>query len=248
MAELGGHPAGPRDIFARMSCRASVLALVLVLPPALTANLGHRGSTASRGDSPQAAKGAIASLALTGPREAMAAVSIQLSLEELTTSTSYVVVATALEQRSQWEELGGSRRIVTYTRLSVERTVAGEPGRELWVRTLGGVVDKIGQQVSGDARLTPGSRSLLFLKKVDTAVVVAGMAQGHYPVVEDEEPSVGAGARRALVRRLAPSPDAGALLPRRGPAISAREQLVGATLDDAVAAVTRAWRATHAQK
>jgi hypothetical protein len=235
-----------------MSCRTSVLTLLLVLPPTLTANVGRSGPITdhvdARDESLRVAQGAFDSLALTGPREAQAAVSIQLSLEELALATSYVVVATAMEQHSQWEELGGSRRIVTYTRLSVERTVAGEPDQEIWVRTLGGVVDKIGQQVSGDARLAPGSRSLLFLKKVDTAVVVAGMAQGHYPVVEEEAPSVGAGVRRGVVRRLASSPDAGAILPRRGPAISAREQLVGATLDGAIEAVTRTWRAIHAQK
>ncbi len=62
-----------------------------------------------------------------------------------------------LEQRSQWEELGGARRIVTYTRLSIDRPVAGQPDGEIWVRTLGGAVGDIGQQVSGDAQLKIGA-------------------------------------------------------------------------------------------
>ncbi|HTN85509.1 MAG TPA: hypothetical protein VL242_17545 [Sorangium sp.] len=221
-----------------MSPRASCIALLLALPPALTLTPGV-GSAPADGLSP----GAL----LSGPREAQAAVSVQLSLEELVSRAAYVVVATATEQRSQWEELGGSRRIVTYTRLSVDRPVAGQPDGEIWVRTLGGVVGDIGQQVSGDAQLKIGGQAMVFLSRAGSALVVAGMAQGHYPVVDGEEGRRVAGAPRVAVRRLAASPDGGTVLPRPGPAISAREQLVGATLDAAIDAVSRAWKANHAQ-
>ncbi|WP_437496381.1 hypothetical protein [Sorangium sp. So ce1099] len=222
-----------------MSPRASCIALLLALPPALTLTPGG-GSAPAAGVSP----GAL----LSGPREAQAAVSVQLSLEELVSRAAYVVVATATEQRSQWEELGGARRIVTYTRLSVDRPVAGQPDGEIWVRTLGGVVGDIGQQVSGDAQLKIGGQAMVFLSRAGSALVVAGMAQGHYPVVDGEEGRRVAGAPRVAVRRLAASPDGGTVLPRPGPAISAREQLVGATLDAAIDAVSRAWKANHAQK
>lgn len=173
-----------------------------------------------------------------GPRGAEAAVSVLMSLDELVAASTYAVVATAHERRSVWEEVGGSRRIVTYTRLAVERSVLGSAGSELWVRTLGGVVGKIGQTVSGEAQIAPGSRSLLFLANVEGILVVTGLAQGHFRVVaEDGGPP-----------RLRPSPEAGVLLPRRGPAISAREVLVGATLDDAVKAIERARRAQDARK
>ncbi|WP_438002590.1 hypothetical protein WME89_26840 [Sorangium sp. So ce321] len=222
-----------------MSPRAFCIALLLALPPALALTPGG-GSAPAAGVSP----GAL----LSGPREAQAAVSVQLSLEELVSRAAYVVVATATEQRSQWEELGGSRRIVTYTRLSVDRPVAGQPDGEIWVRTLGGVVGDIGQQVSGDAQLKIGGQAMVFLSRAGSALVVAGMAQGHYPVVDGEDGRRVAGAPRVAVRRLAASPDGGTVLPRPGPAISAREQLVGATLDAAVDAVSRAWKASHAQK
>lgn len=234
-----------------MHCRAFGLALLLALPLALTLNVGP-------GSAPSPLPGFLlgapatpgASQLLTGPRAAEAAVAIQLSLDELVASTSYVVVATGTEQRSQWEELGGSRRIVTYTRLSIERAVAGQPDREVWVRTLGGIVGKIGQQVSGDAQLTLGVPALLFLTRTGSAVVVSGMSQGHYPVIDKvEKPTAAAqGVQRSLVRHLVASPDAGAILPRPGPAISARELLVGSTLDTAIDAVNRAWKATHAQQ
>jgi hypothetical protein len=178
---------------------------------------------------------------LEGPRSAEASVAVLISLEDLTAASTYVVVATAGEQRSLWEETPSGRRIVTYTRLSVERAIAGPAETELWVRTLGGVVDKIGQSVSGEAQIATGARSLLFLARASTGLVVTGMAQGHYPIVEgDKAPSV-------APPRITGSPDAGMLLPRRGPTISARERLVGLTLDEAVLAVQRARAVIHAK-
>jgi hypothetical protein len=173
------------------------------------------------------------------PRRAEAAVSVALTLEQLATGASHIVVATAMEKRSRWEELGGSRRIVTYTRLTVDQAVAGKPGKEVWVRTLGGVVDKIGQHVSGEAHLAVGAEALLFLKQAaDGALVVSGMAQGHYPIVRE----------RDQPPRLASSPDQGALLPRPGPSIAAREVLAGATLADAIKAVQRARQVGNEKK
>ncbi len=174
-----------------------------------------------------------------GPRPALAAVAVQLSLEELTSASSLVVVATPQEQTSIWEDLPSGRRIVTYTKLKVDRGIVGEPEQELWVRTLGGVVDKIGQSVSGEARLVPGEKALLFLAKTKEALVVTALAQGHYRLVQPSS--------KDQPVRLAPSPDAGTLLPRRGPAISAREELVGKTVDEAVQAISRA-RRSHDEK
>ncbi|WP_438021255.1 hypothetical protein WMF18_20225 [Sorangium sp. So ce315] len=224
-----------------MRPRAACIALLLALPPALTL-------TPTVGSAPAA--GVSAGALLAGPRDAQAAVAVQLSLEELVSRAAFVVVATATEQRSQWEELGGTKRIVTYTRLSVDRPVAGQPDGEIWVRTLGGVVGDVGQQVSGDAQLRIGAQAMVFVSRARGALVVSGMAQGHYPVVDGGEPpraNGAAAARRVAVRRLTASPDTGTVLPRTGPAISASEQLVGATLDAACEIVSRAWKASHAQ-
>jgi hypothetical protein len=187
-----------------------------------------------------------------GPRPASAAVSIQLSLDELVGHATFVVLATPMERHSAWEELPGGRRIVTYTRMSVERSVTGQAGNEVWVRTLGGTVGRIGQHVSGEARFTMGERSVVFLSRVDGAVVVTGLAQGHYPVLADPEPAAPvrapAAASKIASARLRASPELGTILPRRGPAIGAHEQLVGATLEAAIDAISRARKAQDARK
>lgn len=170
---------------------------------------------------------------LGGPAPAEASVSVLLSLEEIVSASTAVVVGTAGERKSQWEEVAGSRRIVTYTKIKVERSLAGSPGAEVWVRTLGGSVDKIGQAVSGEAQIATGSKSILFLRKRGDVTTVTGMAQGHFPVVADEKG----------VSRLRPSPDAGTQLRTPGPTIAARDVLVGQTLDAAATAIQKVRKA-----
>ncbi len=163
--------------------------------------------------------------------EAHAAVSILMTMEELVAHSARVVVAAPVERTSRWEDLAGGRRIVTYTRLAVEETIAGDARADVWVRTLGGKVDKIGQHVSGEASFSIGERSVVFMEDVEGVTVVTGMAQGQYLL----KASAG-----AVVLR--PSPDAGTLLPRRGPSIAAREVLMGTPLDRARSAVAEAWK------
>jgi hypothetical protein len=172
------------------------------------------------------------------PPSASASTSRLLTLEELVERSTYVVVATPGERRSFWEDLPSGRRIVTYTRVAIERAVAGAPGTELWVRTLGGAVDKIGQAVPGEAQLAAGARAMLFLAFGGGVVVVTAMAQGHFPIVADDKGT----------QRLAGSPDTGMLVPRTGPSISARERLVGATVEDAALMVEQLRRARDEKK
>lgn len=175
---------------------------------------------------------------LSGPAPAQASVSILLSLEEITAASTAVIVGTASEQKSQWEELAGGRRIVTYTKIKVDKTIAGSAGTEVWVRTLGGAVGKLGQAVSGEASLTIGSKSVLFLLKRGDVTMVTGMAQGHYPIKVDEKG----------ISRLKASPDVGAQIQPSGPTIAARDALVGQTLDSAVTAITKVRKALDEKK
>jgi hypothetical protein len=200
-----------------MNRRAFLLASALALPPLLTLSPGTPGSV--------------------GVAPAGATVAALLSIDELVGASTYVVVATPGERYGVWEDLPSGKRIVTYTKLTVERAVVGAPGREIWVRTLGGVVDKIGQSVAGEAQLGTG-RAMIFLAQVSGAVVVTAMAQGHYPVVADDKG----------LARLAASRETGMLVPRRGPTISAHEQLVGASLDEGAALVLRTRKARDDHK
>ncbi|MBI4951373.1 MAG: hypothetical protein HY908_05030 [Myxococcales bacterium] len=165
--------------------------------------------------------------------QAHAALAVALDLDELVAGSEACIVGRAAERRSEWVELGGGRRIVTYTRIDVERTVFGRERASVWVRTLGGGVDGIGQVVSGEARLRPGQRALLFLRRApDRVFTITALAQGHYPLVEHD----------GVPATLAPSPDPGTLVGRSTPLPqpTARERLVGRALDDVTALVREA--------
>ena len=166
------------------------------------------------------------------PASADAAVSVAYTLEKLTAESSTVVVAKAIEQRSDWLQLAGSRRIVTLTKLHVGETVVGDASGEVWVRTLGGIVGRTGQQVSGEATLVLEEKALIFLTRAtDGAWVVTGMGQGHYPVRLIDR---GTGSPVPL---LAASPQVGTLLGRNARETLAQARLVGKPVADAIAAI-----------
>jgi hypothetical protein len=163
---------------------------------------------------------------------AYASVVRPLSLAELVQASQHVLVVTALQGHSVWEKVAGRKRIVTYTRLAVEETVAlAQPDSEVMVRTLGGNVGDIGQIVHGEAALVVGQRALAFLRRRDDASLgITAMSQGHYPTLPD--------AKGAL--RLTASPRLAELFGPKGSAAVTR--LVGRTLAEARQLVVEAAR------
>src|SRR4051812_8776884 len=89
------------------------------------------------------------------PMPARAGIARAVKLEELIARSAFVVQSTALDGYSVWENLGGQKRIVTYSRMRVDDHVAGAVPKdpELMIRTLGGRVGEIGQIVHGEAML-----------------------------------------------------------------------------------------------
>jgi hypothetical protein len=162
---------------------------------------------------------------------AHASIARALRLAELVKASEQVVVGVPVEAWSRWEEVASSRRIVTYTRVRVEETVGGAPtGSEVLVRTLGGQVDKIGQVVYGEAILSHGERSLLFLHQAsDGKTLVAGMAQGHFPLKADTQG----------VYRLHASPHLAELVGRPDSAVA---RLTGQTVGDCHRLIAEALR------
>jgi hypothetical protein len=115
---------------------------------------------------------------------ASASVSIAVGWDALLKDADAVAVITPVESKSVWE--GG--RIYTYTRVKVDQGVAGDlgTGAEAWVRTMGGVVGKVGQLVDGEPVFVSGKSSLLFMRKFQAgAWEVSARAQGQYPIVLD---------------------------------------------------------------
>ncbi len=213
---------------------------------ALAALFARRARRARRTRSAAIAATAGLGLWLAGsiiPGSAGASVSVSVGFEELLRKSSAVAVVVPTDRTALWE--GG--RIVTYTRLRVERPVAGPLAGEVWVRTLGGAVGSIGQRVEGEADFALGSPSLAFLRA--RAEAPAGSFPGAYGVVEGAQgqfPIVIEYPRRP---RLGASSGLGALVAPTGArsSRSARAVLQDLWVDDAVRAIAAAWSSAHAR-
>jgi len=144
-------------------------------------------------------------------RPALASLARALPVAELVGRSRHVLVGEPLDAYSVWEQLGSRKHIVTYTRVRAVELLAGaDPAQdELLVRTLGGRVGELGELVHGEAMLTLGERSVLFVMPTRDALGVTAMAQGHYPLRRDN-----AGAER-----LHRSPEAAELLHEEGSAV-----------------------------
>jgi hypothetical protein len=156
----------------------------------------------------------VASIGVVGvalSRHARASLARAVPVAALVGRSRHVMVGEPLDSYSVWEQLGGRKHIVTYTRVRAHELLAGvDPKQdELLVRTLGGRVGDLGELVHGEAMLTVGERSVLFVMLTRDALGVTAMAQGHYPLLRDA-----AGAER--LRR---SPEASELLDEDGSAV-----------------------------
>jgi hypothetical protein len=110
-----------------------------------------------------------------------------LSLESLARESDAIVLGTSLSASSHWAELGGRSRIVTDTLFRVDEVVAQAIAShdEFLVQTLGGTIGDLAALVDGEATLGLAERCLLFLVADGEVMRVAGMAQGHYPLLAD---------------------------------------------------------------
>jgi hypothetical protein len=168
------------------------------------------------------------------PRSASASTFVELSVAELVAKSTLVVAGTPLDSKSLWEDTGAGRgrRIVTYTRVRIDRLIDGKVSGEVWVRTLGGQVDDIGQHVDGEAVLPSEKPSVLFLRALpDGAHAVVGMAQGNYPLETPADGPPRLMAPRGIGRLIGKSQPAP--LSERQSDLPARLVLAGQTLDAA---------------
>ncbi len=188
--------------------------------------------------------------------EADASVSIAVGFDALVKDADAVAVVTPTESKSVWEE----GRIYTYTKVKVDKAIAGDTGTgETWIRTMGGVVEHVGQLVDGEAVLTAGKPNVLFIHKWRTSSTweVSARAQGQYPVVADE--------KQPKVMKLIRAGHTGVLLPpKQAPEANGTTTVPTATtgqeiakvrlagdvlndrpLDDATKEIATSWKTLH---
>jgi hypothetical protein len=180
------------------------------------------------------------SISLPFVTEARASVSVAISWESLLGSSVAAVCVTPAESQSIWEE----GRIVTYTRVHVDRPVAGSlpTSSDPWIRTLGGIVGNVGQRVEGEAVLSIGRPSLIFVRPGPGGTFrVTERSQGQYAIVSAGSGSthiLRASSAGAILKPMAAPTSAGARL--------ASDVLGDRAVEDAVSEIASEWGHTHA--
>ena len=201
------------------------------------------------------ALGAAAVGQVAAEREARASIAIAILFDELVRDSSAAAIVTPYEQKSVWED----GRIITYTHVHADRTVAGTLESDPWIRTMGGTVGRIGQLADGEPVLTVGRPGLLFLQGVPESgggiYAVTARAQGQFPVVLGEK-SVPLFRSSSAVGGLVAPPDTrvsqmAQLRARAGLAAEApraTDVLHTRPVEDAVRDVAAAWVRLHGSK
>lgn len=126
-------------------------------------------------------------LTLFAARPSSAGVARAIALADLVKASDLIAIGTPVDAYSVWETVGTHKRIVTYSRVLVEETVAGQGTEsEILVRSLGGRVGTIGQIVHGEPVVVIGQRAMLFARHApDGTVSVTARSQGYFPVLDD---------------------------------------------------------------
>ena len=140
-------------------------------------------------------------LALPQPSRVQASAIVAMDLEELTRSSTRVVVAEVLAVRSRWNR----ERTRIFSEIDVRLAEVwkgkGKPGSRLTVVQPGGAVGDIEMRVHGLTAFSEGERTVLFLGGDEPAWVV-GLGQGRRPLTFDVAAKmwmVEGGDRRAAV-------------------------------------------------
>jgi hypothetical protein len=169
--------------------------------------------------------------------DARASISVTVTFDDLLQRSIAVAVVVPIDRRGVWED----GRIVTYTHVRVERLVAGRLPGEVWVRTFGGSVGRIGQIVEGEATFNQAEASLLFIHLHGAS----GGSPGIFGVVEGAQGQFSLVTTGGGLPHLAAARLVGALVPPPGSPRLARDELVGRSLEDAVREINAAWPHFH---
>lgn len=200
---------------------------------------------------------ALAGMAVSAPAES--SVSLAALFEQTVANSEAVAVVTPIEQKSVTEE----GRIVTYSRVHVDETVAGKLAPEVWIATRGGTVGKIAENVDGEPLLFVGYPTFLFLRSHTSSsagapagtYVVTARAQGQFEFLPTKPES--------KERLLTASNGVGAIFPRKVPKSvgglslsnastvrvpTLQENIVGKRFEEAVRNIRSIWESAHAKK
>ncbi len=108
--------------------------------------------------------------------------SIRMNFEEMVATAATIVVAEAIDARSEWVTTGSSRVIITRRVFRVTETLKGNERVLLPLEFLGGTVGTTRQSVSGVPEFETGDRAVLFVLGTRAVSPIVGHDQGRFHI------------------------------------------------------------------
>ncbi|HYC60228.1 MAG TPA: hypothetical protein VEK79_11755 [Thermoanaerobaculia bacterium] len=124
-----------------------------------------------------------AALTLT-PIAAEATIARAVKFDEKVDQAAAIVLGRVVSQTSSWD--AAQQRILTYSKLQVEKTFKGFPSQEITIVTPGGVVGDVAQDYVGVPRFRTGDEHVVFVRNTKVGPTVLFLDQGAYHVDKDE--------------------------------------------------------------
>ena len=169
---------------------------------------------------------AIAAVLALMPVTAKATIARAVPFDQKVDQAAGIVLGRVLSQESSWDT--NRQRILTYSKIRVEKTWKGKTAQEFTLVTPGGVVGDIAQDYVGIPRFKPGEDSVIFVRNSKVGPTVAFLEQGAYQVEVDDR---GERIVRPLVSTaVLVDPERGAVMPERARTLSEFEGSIRVSL------------------
>ena len=126
---------------------------------------------------------AFAAVLALAPVTARATISRAVEFDEKVEQAASIVVGRVVSQQSSWD--ASRQRILTYSKIAVEKTLKGSPAQEITIVTPGGTVGDIAQDYVGVPRFQTGDENVVFVRQTGAGPTVLFFDQGAYRVEKD---------------------------------------------------------------
>ena len=123
---------------------------------------------------------AIAAVLAFAPLTAQATISRAVKFDEKVNRAASIVVGRVVSQESSWD--ANRQRILTRSKIAVEKTLKGSPAQEITIVTPGGTVGDIAQDYVGVPRFHTGDENVVFVRETRAGPTVLFFDQGAYRV------------------------------------------------------------------
>ena len=118
------------------------------------------------------------------PLAAQATIVRAVPFDEKVENAAAIVVGKCVAQQSRWDD--ARNWILTYSTFRIEKTIKGQPAREITIVTPGGTVGNVAQEVIGVPRFTTGEENVVFVRNSQAGPTVLFLEQGNYRVRKED--------------------------------------------------------------